>query len=171
LTVFALLGAMMFLTKNAMAGLPLPNIHPLGLFIAAFTLAYRARALAPLYVYVMVDGAFWGFSMWWIPYLYIWLPLWGMFMLVGAAPAKKLPVKLKVLLCMFLCGLHGLSFGMLYVPAQAVMFGLNFNGMVAWIIAGLPFDIIHAVGNLAMGTLIIPLSELLKKLDKQPNYP
>ena len=43
---------------------------------------------------------------------------------------------------------------------------MDLNQMVAWIIAGLPFDIIHGFGNLAAGFLIVPLSELLKKLSK-----
>jgi len=44
---------------------------------------------------------------------------------------------------------------------------LSFNGMIAWIVAGIPFDVIHAVSNFAAATLIIPLSELLKKLNAQ----
>ena len=45
------------------------------------------------------------------------------------------------------------------------MFGLSFKGMIAWIIAGFPFDALHGLGNLAAGVLIIPLSELLLKLE------
>jgi hypothetical protein len=39
--------------------------------------------------------------------------------------------------------------------------------MLAWIAAGFPFDIAHALGNLAAGTFIVPLSELLKRLNAQ----
>jgi len=44
------------------------------------------------------------------------------------------------------------------------MFGLSFKQMLAWIIAGLPWDIVHGIGNLFVGMLIVPLSELLTKL-------
>jgi hypothetical protein len=44
------------------------------------------------------------------------------------------------------------------------MFGLNFEQMLLWIASGLPFDLLHGVGNLAAGLLIMPLSELLKKM-------
>jgi energy-coupling factor transport system substrate-specific component len=142
----------------------IPNVHLLGLFVASITLAYRVRALIPLYVYIMLDGVFLGFSMFWMPYLYVWLPLWLMFLLAGKL---KLPIKFQVPLYMVLCGLHGLSFGLLYAPAQALIFGLSFQSMVAWIIAGIPFDIIHAAGNFAAGTLIVPLAALLKRLDKR----
>jgi len=147
-----------------MALIMIPNIHLIGLFIAAFTLTYRAKALIPIYVYVMVYGALYGFSTWWIPYLYIWLPMWGFFMLVGVI---NLPTKIKIPVCMLFCALHGLSFGILYAPFQALIFGFSFQAMIAWIIAGLPFDIIHAISNFAIGLLIVPLTELLKKLDAQ----
>jgi len=147
-----------------MALIVIPNVHLIGLFIAAFTLTYKAKALIPVYVYIFMYGALYGFSPWWIPYLYIWLPIWGMFMLIGKI---EFSLKVKVPVYMFLCALHGLSFGILYAPLQAWIFGLNFQGMIAWIIAGIPFDVIHAVSNFALGALIIPLSELLKKLNSQ----
>jgi energy-coupling factor transport system substrate-specific component len=152
----------MFLSRYITQLLP-PNIHLLGLFIAAITLTYRVRALIPLYVCIFADGLFAGFSPWWVPYLYIWIPLWLMFMIAGRL---NLPAKVKTLLYMVLCGLHGLSFGALYAPVQAFMFGLSFEAMITWIIAGFWFDVIHAIGNFTAGTLIIPLSALLKKLDK-----
>jgi len=159
-TVFALLGAMMFLSRVVMQWIP--NVHLLGLFIGAMTLTYRVRALIPLYVYVLLEGVFAGFSPWWMPNLYIWLPLWGLFMLAGKI---KRPSRIQVPLYMVLCGLHGLSFGLLYAPAQALLFGLNFKAMPAWVAAGFWFDCIHALGNLAAGSLILPLSALLKRLD------
>jgi len=39
--------------------------------------------------------------------------------------------------------------------------------MIVWIIAGIPFDITHAISNLIASALIVPLAELLKKLDNQ----
>jgi len=162
LTIFAMLGSVMFVSQIAMQWIP--NVHFLGLFVASFTLTYRARALIPIYVYVFLFGVFNGFSFWWVPYLYIWLPLWGMFMFVGKF---DFPTKVKVPLYMLLCALHGLMFGLLYAPFQAVFFGLNFQGMVAWIIAGIPLDIVHGAGNFAAGSLIIPLSGLLCKLKQR----
>jgi len=163
LIIFAALGAIMFISHIAMMGLP--NIGFIGLFIAAFTLTYRVRALIPIYVYIMLYGAFYGFLTW-IPYLFVWIPLWGIFMLAGKL---KLSLKVKVPVYMVLCALHGLSFGTLYAPFSALLFGFQFSfqTMLAWIIAGFPYDIAHAIGNLAAGTLIVPLTELLKELDSQ----
>jgi len=163
LVVFAALGAIMFVSHLVLIGVP--NIGFIGLFIAAFTLTYRVRALIPLYIYIMLYGLYFGFLTW-IPYLFVWLPLWGMFMLIGKF---NLPVKVKVPVYMVLCALHGLSFGTLYAPFSAFLFGIPFTlqTILAWIIAGFPYDIAHAIGNLAAGILIVPLSELLKRLDTQ----
>lgn len=161
LTTFSLLGGIMFLSKVFMQWIP--NVHLLGLFIAAFTLTYRVRALIPLYVFILLDGVSQGFSIWWIPNLYTWLPLWLMFMIVGKF---NLPYKIRVPLYMVLSALHGLSYGTLFAPAHALFFGLSFKGMVAWIIYGLPFDVIHCISNFAAGTMIVPLTTLLKKLDR-----
>ena len=62
------------------------------------------------------------------------------------------------------CAVHGFAFGALYAPAQALMFGFNFEQTVAWIIAGIPFDLIHGASNFVMGLLVLPFSELLEKL-------
>ncbi|MCL2082656.1 MAG: hypothetical protein FWH04_05425 [Oscillospiraceae bacterium] len=141
----------------------IPNVHLLGLFIATFTLTYRVRALIPIYVYILLEGALSGFAIWWIPYLYIWLPLWAVFMLAGRL-RLEITKNIKTLIYMSLCAFHGLLFGVLYAPFQALMLGLSLDGMMAWIISGLPFDIIHAVCNFSAGALVAPLSALLKKL-------
>ena len=160
LTIFALLGAVMFCSKVLMEWAP--NIHLLGMLTMAYTLTYRKKALIPIYVYVLLQGAFAGFALWWIPYTYIWTILWGITMILP----KNMPAKIAVPVYMGVCALHGLCFGTLYAPAQAIMYGLSWKGMIAWIIAGLPFDAIHAAGNLVVGALILPLSRTLTKLEK-----
>ena len=63
--------------------------------------------------------------------------------------------------------MHSLSFGVLYMPAQAIMYGMDLQQSLAWIAAGLPFDLMHCGGNLVAGLLILPLSELLQRLEKR----
>ena len=77
-----------------------------------------------------------------------------------------MPKRLKYIVYPAVCSIHGFLFGILYSPAQALMFGLSYKQMLAWIVAGLPFDLIHGVGNLVAGLLIMPLSELLERLMK-----
>ena len=158
--IFAMLGSLMYATKLVMQ--ILPNIHLLGVFIVAITVVFRFKALYPIYAYVLVEGLISGFATWWIPYLYIWTILWGAVMLLP----QKMPKKIQPIIYMVVCGLHGILFGTLYAPAQALLFGLDFKGMIAWIVAGLPFDVIHGASNFFCGTLIFPIILALKKIAK-----
>ena len=159
IAVFAMLGAVMFCSKIVME--ILPNIHILGMLTMVYTLVYRKKALFPIYVYVLLNGIFSGFATWWIPYLYVWTVLWGVTMLLP----KKMTVLVASVVYPLVCCLHGLSFGILYAPAQALLYGFDFEQMIAWIAAGAAFDVIHAVGNFAGGFLILPMVKLLRKID------
>lgn len=161
MALFAMYGALMYASKVFME--LLPNIHLLGMLTMLFTVVYRKKALIPIYVYVFLNGLLAGFALWWIPYLYIWTALWGATMLLP----KRMPKPVAMVVYPVTCFLHGLAFGTLYAPTQALMFGLNFNQTITWIAAGLPFDAIHAIGNLATGLLIVPLAELLKKINRK----
>ena len=163
LVLFAMLGMVMFVSKIAMEFLP--NIHLLGMLTMVYTLVFRTKALIPIYVYVMVNGLYAGFATWWVPYLYLWAVLWGVTMLLP----KRMPQWLCCVVYPLVCGLHGLAFGTLYAPAQALFYGLNWDMMIAWIVAGIPYDIIHAVGNALAGLLIVPLTALLNRLMRTQN--
>lgn len=160
ITVFGMLGALMYASKLVME--VLPNIHLIGVFTIALTVVYRRKALFPIYIFVFLTGIYAGFAGWWIPYLYIWTILWGVTMLLP----QKMPIGVRTIVYMLLCGLHGICYGTLYAPAQAIMFGLNFKGMVAWIIAGFPWDIVHGIGNLVCGILIVPIISALKLAER-----
>lgn len=160
LIIFALLGVIMFISKYITD--VLPNIHFIGMLTMTYTITYRKKALIPIYVFVLLTGLFNGFSLWWIPYLYIWTVLWGVTMLLP----NKMRTKVAVPVYAITCALHGLCYGILYAPAQALMYGLDFKGMLAWIGTGLYFDLLHGIGNFALGFLIIPLSNALKKAHK-----
>lgn len=160
LVVFAMLGAVMYVSKIIMEFAP--NIHLLGVFTIAFTVVYRKKALYPIYIYVLLSGIFYGFTTWWIPYLYLWTVLWGAVMLLPA----KIPRKLQPLVYMTVCAAHGFLYGTLYAPAQALLYGLSFQKMVAWIIAGLPFDCIHGISNFFCGILITPVISTLRLAER-----
>lgn len=154
-------GTLMFCSKIITE--VLPNIHLLGMFTILLTVVYRTKALIPIYIYVILNGVYAGFSLWWLPYTYIWTILWAITMLLP----KKMPAKAAYIVYPLICCIHGLAFGTLYAPAQALMFGMSFDQTVAWIIAGLPWDVIHGIGNFFAGMLIVPLSKLLILLEKK----
>ena len=155
-----MLGALMYASKVIME--VFPNVHLLGAFVIALTVTYRKKALYPIYIYVFINGFAAGFATWWIPYLYLWTLLWGAAMLLP----REMPKKIRPIVYMVLCALHGFLFGTLYAPAQALLFGLDMKGMVAWIIAGLPWDFVHGVSNFFCGVLICPIIGLLQNADR-----
>jgi len=161
MVLFSMLGTIMFCSKIIMEALP--NIHLLGMFTMTYTIVFRKKALIPIYLYVMLNGLYAGFNAWWMPYLYIWTLLWAITMLLP----RRMPKRVKCVIYPIVCCIHGIAFGALYAPAHALMFGMNFETMVAWIIAGLPWDFIHGIGNLFAGMLVVPLSELIEKLAKK----
>lgn len=135
-----------------------PNVHLLGVFVIAFTIVYRKKALYPIYVFILLTGVYAGFATWWIPYLYLWTILWGVTMLLP----KNMPKKIRPIVYMIVCAMHGFLYGTLYAPAQALFFGLNFEGTIAWIVAGLPWDFVHGVSNFFCGILILPIVRILR---------
>lgn len=156
-----MLGTLMFCSRVIMAALP--NIHLIGVLTIAYTVVYRARALFPLYIYIMMEGVYAGFAAWWWPYLYVWTVLWGIAMLLP----RHMPKRAACVVYPAICMLHGALFGVLYAPGQALLYGLSFQEMLAWIAAGLTFDLLHIGGNLVVGLLIYPLVRLLFDLSRK----
>ena len=148
ITIFGMLGAIMYISKFVME--LFPNIHLIGVFTVAFTVVYKKKALYPIYTYVILNGVFCGFAT-------CWLPNKGKMLL-----PKNMPQKVKPVVYMMVCSAHGFLFGALYAPAQALIYGLNFKSMVAWVIAGLPWDFIHGISNFFCGMLIMPIIAVLK---------
>ena len=158
--IFALLGVVMFISKLIMEFLP--NMHLLAMFITAFTVVYRKKALYPIYIFVFLLGLYNGFNTWWIPYLYIWTVLWALVMVLP----KNMPRKAAVPVYILVCALHGLAYGTLYSPVHAILYSFSLKQMLAWIAVGFPWDVMHAVFNAFSALLVIPMVELLKKVNK-----
>ena len=74
--------------------------------------------------------------------------------------------KMQTIVYMIVCAAHGFLFGTLYAPAQAILYGLDFKGMIAWIVAGLPWDFVHGVSNFFCGILIMPIISVLRMAQK-----
>lgn len=140
----------------------LPNVHLIGVFTVAITVVYRRWALFPIYIFVFLTGLFNGFQTWWVPYLYLWAVLWGMTMLLP----RSMPQKVQPFVYAAVCAAHGFLYGTLYAPSQVLLFGLKWSAVPAWILAGVPWDIIHGVSNAVCGILICPLIHVIQQARK-----
>lgn len=161
LVIFAMLGALMTVLDLCMN--ILPNVHLGGMLIVTFTVVYRAKALFPIYIYVVLIGLIEGLGLWWLPYLYIWAILWGVTMLLP----RRMPTGVAAVVYALVCGLHGFAFGFLWLPSQMLLLHMSFEQALAWWAAGfLTADVPHGIGNLLAGALVVPLAALIRRLDK-----
>jgi energy-coupling factor transport system substrate-specific component len=154
--LFGILGGLTFAAKVAMAGLP--NIEPVSLMVMLFAVTFRKKALYPIYVYVLLEFALYGFNLWSINYLYIWLVL--------AVAAWLLRGMTQPLAWALLSGVFGLFFGALCAPVYLAVGGWAYA--LSWWVSGIPFDIVHCVGNFVIAlVLFVPLRRLLDRLYRQ----
>ena len=155
LVLFALLGAVMFAGKMAMAGLP--NIEPVSLLVILYTLVFGRKALWSIYLYVGLECAVWGLNTWSICYLYVWLLLYLLTRLLRNMDA---PLGWAVV-----SGGFGLFFGLLCTPVYLVIGGWAYG--LSWWLSGIPFDLAHCAGNFAMALLLYrPCRRALEALTK-----
>ena len=151
LCILAFFAALMFSVKTALASIPNVNLNALLIILAAMYFGWRA--LYAVGVYILLEGLIFGFSIWWFSYLYIWPLLVVLVMLLreNASP----------LLWAILAGVYGLLFGpLMYIGYFAVLGG--WRGYAAMWIAGIPYDLIHAVSNfLTVLILFKPLSKIM----------
>ena len=69
----ALMGVMVAVIEACKAAMAfLPNIELTSFWIIMFTLLFRWRILFVIPVFILVEGAVYGFGLWWVMYLYAW---------------------------------------------------------------------------------------------------
>ncbi len=153
--LLSLLGALMFVGKWILS--PLANVEPVSMLITVLAVVFGWRVLASIYIYVFLEIAVFGLGIWNVMYLYVWALLAVVAVLLRRVAT---PPIYAVLTAFF-----GLLFGVLCSPIYFITTGLS--GGIAWIISGIPYDIIHAVANFLITLLAHkPLTAVLKKMIK-----
>ena len=153
LIVLSLFAAFMHVFQIALAFLP--NIEVVSLLVILCTLIYGKKTLYPIYLFAVVQGLMYGFGIWWFMYLYVWTVLWAVVMLL---PHTDSPI-----LWAIVSGLFGFLFGLLCSIPYLFIGGLKMA--IAYWIAGIPFDLVHGVGNAVVAMVLVrPLYRVLLKL-------
>ncbi len=153
IALFAMLGALTFGLKVAMAWLP--NIEPVSLMVMLFAVTFGLKALYPIYLYVIMEILIYGIGTWNMNYLYIWAVL--------AVAAYLLRGMQSPLGWALLSGVFGLAFGALCAPVDFFVGDLGY--VVSKWVSGIPFDIAHCAGNFVIALLLFkPLRKLMGKL-------
>ncbi len=155
MVILAMLAALTFALKVVMA--PLPNIEPVSLMVMLIMVVFGWRGLSAVYVYVAMEFLYYGFGVWNVYYLYIWLIL-----AVAAWLLRKMESTLGWAI---LSGVFGLAFGALCAVTDVFIGGFGF-AVAKWV-EGIPFDIAHCAGNFVIALLLFkPLRQLMQRLYK-----
>jgi len=153
LTLFAMLGAVMFAGKMAMAYLP--NIEPVSLLVMLLAVCFGWAGLYAVAVYVLLEILVFGIQMWAISYLYVWLLLF-----VAARLLRRMRAPLEWAL---LSAFFGIGFGALCAVPYWITGG--WAAAVGWWISGIPWDLAHGAGNFVLALLLfVPLRKRLSQL-------
>jgi len=147
--------------KFALMGLP--NIELTTFWVIMFTLFFGKRILFVIPVFILVEGSMFGIHTWWIMYFYMW-------------PALAFVTHLcrkndSALFWSLLSAAFGFLFGFFCAIPYVVMGwagGGLINGFYAgfvWWVAGIPWDIVHGIGNFVlMFILYKPIQSVMKKV-------
>ena len=156
LCLMAMMGTLLVVSKEALAFLP--NVELVSLLTILFTLVFGKRTVGALAVFLLLEGVLYGFGTWWVMYLYIW-PLLAL--LTWLFRWMKHAWQWAIF-----SGLYGLAFGTLCSLFYLPVGGLKM--VIAWIISGLTFDLVHAGGTFLLALLLYhPLRKALDQLEKR----
>lgn len=159
-----LIGMMVAVIEVCKAALSfLPNIELTTFWLILFTLYFGRKILLVIPVFILIEGCIYGFGLWWVMYLYMW-PLLVLLVWIFKKHGS-------VWFFSTLSGLFGLFFGFFcaipYVVIGAWDGGIK-NGLYAgftWWVAGIPWDIVHGVGNFVlMLVLYHPMRQVMERM-------
>jgi energy-coupling factor transport system substrate-specific component len=153
LCLMAIMGVVLAASKEALAFLP--NFELVTLLLILFTLCFGRYVIGALGVFLLLEGLLYGFGLWWAMYLYVWPLLAGLAWLFRWMD--------RAWQWALLAGGYGLCFGSLCALAYLPLGGASMA--LAWAIAGLPFDFIHAGANFLLALVLYrPLRTALDRL-------
>ncbi len=149
----AMLAALLIASKEILSFLP--NIELVTLLIILYTLHFPRLTPYIIYIFVGVQCCIYGLHVWVYMYLYIWILLYFVVRALRKFSAHMLWVVVSTL--------FGLLFGLLCSPVYLFIGGWSMA--FSWFVSGIPFDIIHAIGNcVAALVLFVPLDKLFTKI-------
>lgn len=132
----------------------LPNIEIVSLLIILYTLVYGKKVFFIIYSFVLIEGLYYGFGLWWLNYTYVWSILAIVVLLFRSQNSP--------LFWSIVSGFYGLFYGAL---CSLIYFFIGGASMAfSYWISGLAFDLTHCIGNFIVCiALFKPLHSILIK--------
>lgn len=136
----------------------IPNVEIVSLLIILYTLFFERKAIYAIFCFILLDGCIYGFGLWWIMYLYAW-PILSLL----TSWQKK---NRSAIFYSLLSGTFGLCFGALCALPYLFIGGIKMA--LSWWIAGIPYDIIHCIGNFVLCMVLFkPLYYVLSRIKRE----
>lgn len=153
LAILGVMTTLLIVSVHALA--PLPNVEPVTVLVILFTLSRGRKVGYILAAYLLLEGCWYGFGLWWIMYAYIWPFL--------ALLTWLLRRQRSVWFWSLVAGAFGLFFGAmcsipyLFIGGPSMAF--------TWWVAGIPYDLIHCLSNAILCMVLFhPLSRVLERV-------
>jgi energy-coupling factor transport system substrate-specific component len=152
----AVMGVMIAVLEAAVHAMAaLPNVEPVTLLLILYTLFLGRKVIYVVAAYLLLEGCFYGFGVWWIAYLYIWPLLTFLTYLLRRQQSAWIFA--------ILSGLFGLFFGALCSIPYCFIGGISYG--FSWWVAGIPYDLIHCVSNFILCLVLFqPLKKCMERI-------
>lgn len=152
IVIMGMMTAVAFASQIAMSFLP--NIEIVTLLFILYTLVLGKKVFLVIYAFVLLEGIFYGFGLWWLNYLYIWAIL--------AIVVLIFRKQESVWFWSVISGFYGLAYGALCAVIYLFIGGVN-TAFAYWV-SGLGFDVTHCIGNVVVCLILYkPLRYVLEK--------
>ena len=139
----------------------LPNIEIVSLLIILYTLILGKHVFFVIYAFVLLEGLYYGFGLWWLNYTYVWAIL---AIIVLLFHKQTSPVFWSIV-----SGFYGLFYGALCAIIYIFIGGPQ-TAFAYWV-SGLGFDITHCIGNIIVCLVLFrPLHYIIRKCSIQETY-
>ncbi len=153
ITLIGLMIAVIEVSKLLMKDIP--NIELTSFWVIMFTLYFKGRVFFVIPAFVLIEGLLFGFGIWWIMYLYAW-PILAL--ITYFFRKMESAFFWSILSCVY-----GLLFG--FLGSFVYVLTSGFPAAFAWWIAGIPWDVVHGVGNFVlMFVLYRPIQTVMKRI-------
>lgn len=143
----------------------LPNVELTTFWIIMFSIYFGNKIFWAIPVFVLIEGAMFGFHIWWIMYFYMWPSL--------ALLARILKKIDSVMAYSILSSAYGFLFGF-FCAIPYLFIGMADGGVkngiytaFTWWVAGIPYDMIHGVANFVLMLILYkPIRTIMNKMPK-----
>ncbi len=170
ITLIGMLSSILFALQYILQGIP--NVELVSLLILVYTCVLKRKTLYIIAVFVLLEGFFYGFGIWFIGYLYIWFLLYVIARLLCKNHA---PLEIHPLTWALASGAFGLGFGASFALISFFL-GLASGGISGGLtsafgywVSGITFDLIHGISNFLVALFLFrPSYKVLNMLTK--NY-